>query len=480
MGEVFIAAAATQATRARALAEVLTAFGFKAEAKSPDEADIAKAVDAAKCVVALWTSEPAPASLAITATLALERTKLVSAELRRDATPAPFRSAPRAFLAPSSRAAFKEGFEALTAALKTLAPPAEEAAPDPAILDKARDAFADRRAAPQDPWRTALIVIVALAVLFGVGFAAGRVINAARNGSLFAERSAPETASETSETAATAPAAAITAEDIEQEPWRDIAARLTEADAAPIQERARAGDALAQTLACLGHFAGAPGFLPSPAAAKGFCDQASEQGFAPGLYYSWVLYRAAPHSGISEAIARQRLEQAAGAGFTAAQVDLGLAISGDGRGARAAEAEAGRLWLAAAEASDPRGQFHYARWLRDSVAGPRDPTAAIPFLERAASAHQVDALHMLATHFRDGLGAPRNPERARELYEEAAAAEYTPSMFNLADMLRDGNAEDRARAIALYQRLACMPDELSIRPLSITRLRALGERAQCA
>jgi hypothetical protein len=193
-----------------------------------------------------------------------------------------------------------------------------------------------------------------------------------------------------------------------------------------------------------------------------------------------VLYRTAPLSGIEEATARERLEQAAAAGWSAAQIDLGLALASAPRASRQDQAEAGRLWLAAAEAGDPRGQFQYARWLRDSPAGPRDPAAAIPYLERAAAAGQVDALHMLATLFRDGLGAPRDPTRARELYERAAAQDYPASMFNLADMLRNGSPEDRARAVVLYRRLACMPDERSIQPLSMQRLRAMGERASCS
>ena len=39
---------------------------------------------------------------------------------------------------------------------------------------------------------------------------------------------------------------------------------------------------------------------------------------------------------------------------------------------------------------------------------PQDPTAALPFLQRAAEANQPEALHMLATLYRDGVGAPRS------------------------------------------------------------------------
>jgi TPR repeat protein len=135
--------------------------------------------------------------------------------------------------------------------------------------------------------------------------------------------------------------------------------------------------------------------------------------------------------------------------------------------------------LAAAEKNDPRGQFAYARWLRDSPAGPRDPAAAIPYLDRAARAGQLDAAHMLATLYRDGIGAERNATRARALYEQAARGGHSAAMFNLADMLRTGSEQDRARAIALYRDLACMSDERQIQPMAAARLRALQESAAC-
>jgi hypothetical protein len=46
-------------------------------------------------------------------------------------------------------------------------------------------------------------------------------------------------------------------------------------------------------------------------------------------------------------------------------------------------------------------------------------------------------------------------------------------------MLRSGSPEERARAIVLYQGLACMRDELRIQPLAVQRLRALQASATC-
>jgi TPR repeat protein len=258
---------------------------------------------------------------------------------------------------------------------------------------------------------------------------------------------------------------------LERESWREVARAIDADVASQIKTRANAGDAEAQTLACLGHMAGAEGFLPSPNAARDQCDAAAEQNFPAALYLSWALQRSAPHAGLSEANARARLSEAARRGFSAAQIDYAL-ISTDAT-------ESGRLLLAAAEQNDPRGQYEYARWLRDSPAGPRDPTAALPYLDRAAQAGQVEAQHMLATLYRDGVGAPRDLTRARALYEQAARANHPPAMFNLADMLRGGAGEDRAKAIALYQRLACMRDEHQIAPLAQRRLRAMSAAAQC-
>ncbi|MBX9745307.1 MAG: hypothetical protein K2X34_00300, partial [Hyphomonadaceae bacterium] len=238
-----------------------------------------------------------------------------------------------------------------------------------------------------------------------------------------------------------------------------------------IKAGAERGEALQQTLACLAHLGGAEGFLPSPVSAREQCDAASAQDNPAALYFSWVLHREAPHAGLTEAEARGRLAQAARLGFTPALIDYAQTLND--------QAEAGRLFLAAAEENDPRGQFQYARWLRDSPAGPRDPVAAIPYLERAARAGQHDAQHMLATLYRDGIGVERNAGRARALYEQAARGRHTPAMFNLADMLRDGAPEDRARAIALYRQLACMPDERQIQPMAAARLRALQESASC-
>lgn len=470
MAEVFIAAAPDADTQAGGLAQALKTLGFDAAAGAPAEAEIANIVDEAKCVIGLWSRGAPTPELAMLAALAHERKKLVSTELLADATPVPFRSAPRVDLALRDRTAFKARFQMLIVEIDKLSPTKANVAALPSVLAVARAALMKRKETGRDRQGKMLgMFAAAVAVFFAVGFGAGRVINLVRSGDLrFATTQA--------EAVATAsPAATLTAAALERTPWREVALLIDEASAEHIRLRAAAGDADAQTMACLGHMAGSPGFLPSPTAAREQCDAASAQANAPGLYLSWQLHRAAPHAGLDAVTAAARLKQAADAGFGAAQVDYASTLAND----RESQAQAGALWLAAAERGDPRAQFLYARWLRDSVAGPRDPTAAIPFLERAAEANQADALHMLATLYRDGIGASRNEARAKALYDRGAQQNHAASMFNLADMLRTGSPEERARAVQLYQRLACMTDEHQIQPRAVARLRALQESYAC-
>ena len=483
MAEVWIAAAPGEEARARGLAEVLSALGFKADAAPPPEAEIAAKVEAAKCVVTLWSAEPSPAWLTAAVTMALDRKKLVNAELKKDATPALFHAAPRIDLARGDRTIFKERFGALIVELDKLSPTKADPAAMPAALAAARGALLLKT--PEKKSGGLATLGIALVALFVVGFGAGRLINMIRNGDFqfmtamadAAPTSAPAPRAETAAAAPPAEAARFAVSRLQAEAWRDTAARIDAGSAREIKSGAERGEPIAQALACLGHLAGAEGFLPSPTAAREFCDASAAQHQPAGLYYSWVLRRAAPHAGLSEAVARERLAEASRLGWTNAQIDYAQVLAGGA--SIASQAEAGRLFLAAAERGDARGQFFYARWLRDSPAGPRDPTAALPFLEQAVTQGQTDAQHMLATLYRDGIGVPRNEGRAKTLYEMAARENHAPSMFNLADMLRSGSPEECARAIALYQGLACMRDELRIQPLAVQRLRALQASATC-
>jgi len=478
MTVVYIAAASGEEAQARGLAEALGGLGLTAAGGAPAEGELAKLAEESKAVVVLWSKGPAAEPwLGVLAAMALDRKKLVNAELKTDTTPAPFKAAPKIDLAPRDRTKFKTQFEALLAELAKLSEAKTDEKALPEALIKARAALLTQPEKPgSKQWRTLAAFAAGVAALFVVGYGTGRLISAVRAGEFFVTTPSADAAptSATLETPAQQQPQVTTA-DLERRTWREIASDIDEADAARIKAAARRGDALSQTLACIGHMAGAPGFLPSPSAAREQCDAASAQENPAALYFSWVLRREAPHAGLDEATARGRLQQAARLGWTPAQVDYAQSLPND----RESQAEAGRLFLAAAEHGDARGQFYYARWLRDSIAGPRDPAAAIPYLDRAAQNGQLEATHMLATLYRDGTGVPRNEGRAKALYEQAARGHHPPSMFNLADMLRGGTAADRARAVALYGELACMRDERQIQPMAAARLRALRESASC-
>lgn len=472
MADAYVAAAPGEESKALGLAEALKALGFAATAGAPTEKDVATIAEESKLVLVVWTPAATAAPwLTALAMLALDRKKLVSAEAEGGSTPAPFQSAPRVDLAVRDRAKFRTRFQALIVELDKLSPTKGDAAALPDALIKARTALLKPIVPDLGPrWRRAGMFAAGVLALFVVGFGVGRLIQAVRSGDLLV--ATPR--AEASTTAAASPSVReISLAELERQPWREIIARIDENTAARLKSDAQNGDALAQTLACLAHLGGAEGFLPSPVSARAQCDAASAQNNAAALYFSWVLYREAPHAGLSEAEARGRLAQAAQRGWSPALVDYALTLGPE------QQAETGRLLLAAAEKNDPRGQYQYARWLRDSPAGPRDPSAAIPYLERATQSGQADAQHMLATLYRDGIGATRNEGRARALYEQAARQQHAPAMFNLADMLRAGDPAERARAIALYRDLACMRDQHQIQPMAERRLRALGERASC-
>ncbi|MBI3438375.1 MAG: sel1 repeat family protein [Proteobacteria bacterium] len=509
MTDIVIAAAPADGARADAIAEALAALGFDVAPRALDDADMAKAVDDAKCVLALWSpaasEEP---KLTEQATLALERNKLVCAELDDGALPAPFEAAPRTNLDASDRVIFKQRFEALIAQIEKLTPTEGDSDALPQALAKAR-AVLGMPPAPQPPaptpepisplktaeplpptptqapppspalerrkqgWQIAALGAMTL-LLFAVGMGTSRLMTALRAMPLRAAHASD--AVTVSPTALSSPRYGLTEVQLQTLPWREAAGRLNPAETEQIKAAAEQGDAFAQTLACLGHLAGAPNFLPSPTAAGAYCDQAAAQDYPAGLYMSWTLRHAAPNAPITEAVARDRLAQAAQRGLVAAQIDYAQVLAPDARAPAASQVEAGRLLQSAAEHGDPRGQYSYARWLRDSPAGPRNPTAAIPYLQHAADAGEVDALHMLATFYRDGIGVARDSGRARALYQRAAARNFAPSMMNLADMLR---IDDSARAAQLYAQLACMRDERQIAPLATRRLHAMGQTARC-
>ncbi|MBK6704689.1 MAG: hypothetical protein IPG56_13700 [Caulobacteraceae bacterium] len=228
------------------------------------------------------------------------------------------------------RTAFKVRFEALIAEIDKLSPTKANVAALPSVLAVTRSALLKRReTGGEKQLKTLGVFAAAVAALFVVGFGAGRVINLVRSGELTMasfQISTPQ--AQAAATPTITPAPILTSAALERTPWREVAARIDEAMASQIETRAAAGDADAQTLACLGHMAGAGGLLPSPTAAREQCDLASAQNNAAALYLSWQLRRTAPHAGIDDATANARLRQAADAGFTAAQIDYAASLPG--------------------------------------------------------------------------------------------------------------------------------------------------------
>src|SRR5262245_24083675 len=231
MAEVVVAASSGEDAQARGLADALEAIGFNVGARAASETEIARLAEEAKCVVVLWTGAAPPAWLAVLATLAMDRKKLVCVEAHSGATPAPFQAAPRADLAARDRTVFKARFGALLTEIDKLAPTtANVAAADQAVA-KARAAMLWKPRRPGDrTWMTFAAFGVVVAMLFAVGFGAGRVMNAARSGPPSPPAAAPAPVVQAAAQPTAAPAATssfgVTPAQLEMLPWRDSAARI--------------------------------------------------------------------------------------------------------------------------------------------------------------------------------------------------------------------------------------------------------------
>src|SRR5262245_8516694 len=225
MAEVVIAASSGEDAQARGLADALAALGFKASSGAPAEAEIAKLAEDAKLLVGARAGGAAPARPGVAAALALDRKKLVCAETHSGATPAPFQAAPRVDLAARDRNAFKTRFGALIVEVDKLAPTEANTAAVPEALAKARAALLWKpRKAGDRQWITLAAFGVAVAVLFAVGFGAGRVINSVRSGAPLpapatAEAKASTTAAPAARRAPAPPPLGLTQADLDGKTW---------------------------------------------------------------------------------------------------------------------------------------------------------------------------------------------------------------------------------------------------------------------
>lgn len=136
------------------------------------------------------------------------------------------------------------------------------------------------------------------------------------------------------------------------------------------------------------------------------------------------------------------------------------------------EDERGRLLESAARDGYFRGELQYAFWLRDSVAGPRDPNAARVYFERADAQGSPEAANALGALHRDGiLSSGADAARARQYFQRAAAAGFPAGKLNLSDLLADSDSEgDRETAARLRRELACITNDPNVRRQARARL----------
>lgn len=103
-----------------------------------------------------------------------------------------------------------------------------------------------------------------------------------------------------------------------------------------------------------------------------------------------------------EAAGVETLKQAAGLGFTAAQLHLASLYENGAAGLTASPAEA-RVWVRrAADAGDPRAMHNYGMYLFEGVGGARDRAEALTWLLKAAEGGLVDSQFNVAKLYESG------------------------------------------------------------------------------
>jgi len=115
------------------------------------------------------------------------------------------------------------------------------------------------------------------------------------------------------------------------------------------------------------------------------------------------LYRQAVEQlDAGEATGVETLKEAAGLGFTPAQLHLASLYENGAAGLTASPAEA-RVWVRrAADAGDPRAMHNYGMYLFEGVGGARDRAEALTWLRKAAEAGLVDSQFNVAKLYESG------------------------------------------------------------------------------
>ena len=147
----------------------------------------------------------------------------------------------------------------------------------------------------------------------------------------------------------------------------------------------------------------------------------------------------------------RQLKAFAKRGDTDAQFELGLRyLTGEGF---EKNEEEGIAWLQkAAEAGHLRAMHVYGSLFEDGVTVPKDPAKAVEWYEKSANGGFVMAQHALAVAYELGQGVKKDGAKAAEWFEKAAAQNYPPAMAALASKLENGEdlPKDTARAALLY------------------------------
>ena len=150
-------------------------------------------------------------------------------------------------------------------------------------------------------------------------------------------------------------------------------------------------------------------------------------------------------------------------------------------------ARAQELICGAADAGDANGQFNCGLLYAEGKGVARDDAEAVRLWEAAAHADHVAAINYLATAYRDGNGVGADMTRAVELFERTASAGNPLGLYELAQAYSSGTGvEVNLTQAHMYANLAAvrgvedalaLRDQLSVQ-LSAEDLATAQERAR--
>jgi TPR repeat protein len=455
MAKVFLAYARKDEVVLLKFADALRRFGFEVFTDRDIPAGqnwwvlLTQEIERCSCVIALWSKDAAKSDhVKFEAAIGYAGKKLISILTDSASLPDPFKS---------DQAIDFRGWDggALTPAVEKLIRRLHQATG----REPNRERFLDTpKARTRSPGRTVVLATIAglaavsLLIVAGVSYLRQQPDTGA---AVESEEFAPEPAEAENPT--------ITAEDLELRTLESLAADLAalpEESLTQIASNAEQ-DGSAAAIACVAHLNTVPGFASSRNDAKTNCERAAALGHPAGHYLLWANRSA---FGINEDAARSHLASAASAHWAPAEVDMAALLSN--------EDERGRLLESAARDGYFRGELQYAVWLRDSLAGPRDPNAARVYFERADAQGSPEAANALGALHRDGiLNSGPDAARARHYFQRAATAGFPAGKLNLSDLLAESNAEhDRETAESLRRELACITNDPNVRRQARARL----------